>query len=290
MFNEVDICVPPSLLNLSYKMYVPDISLLNIPYFDKSGLVAGGKVFNVPLMYAPIRIHHLIKKYFGKETQETKMRNQYVDKDVPDILYDMLTNSQFHKENNDVTFENNFVSDDDHHVHEDVEIDIVVAHLGVVNNHNDKVKFASKGKKDHAVEDVDKDVETLWKDVESNDEIIFLGCAINRKVYLLFIKGTQYIDDVHSDMNPLEDEYFDLIGLDIQQVIADKTGNIMLSTEEDGTLHDAETFAHISYLRAIKLLLKLSCILKFKIYHMDMKSSFLNRYLMWKSIRMLVII
>lgn len=65
-------------------------------------------------MYGHIRNHHLIQESFGKETQETNMRNQDVVKDVPDILSDMLTKSQIHKENDDVTPENNFVSDDDH--------------------------------------------------------------------------------------------------------------------------------------------------------------------------------
>lgn len=71
-------------------------------------------MIDVPLMYGHIRNHHLIQESFGKETQETNMRNQDVVKDVPDILSDMLTKSQIHKENDDVTPENNFVSDDDH--------------------------------------------------------------------------------------------------------------------------------------------------------------------------------
>ncbi|CAI8586489.1 unnamed protein product [Vicia faba] len=95
-----------------------------ILHFDKSDLAAGGNVLDVPLIYESIRNHHLIQKYFVDETQETNMINQDVDKDVSDIMSDMLeTKSKIHKENDDVTPENNFVSDDDH-VREDVEVDI----------------------------------------------------------------------------------------------------------------------------------------------------------------------
>ncbi|CAI8619253.1 unnamed protein product [Vicia faba] len=97
------------------------------------------------------------------------MENQDADKDVPGILSDMLTESQIYKENDDVTSENNTMSDDDH-VQENIEVDIVVAHGGVVNNHDEKIKPASKGKKDHAV-----------KDVVINDENISMGCDINSK-------------------------------------------------------------------------------------------------------------
>lgn len=75
MFGEADINVPLSLLNLRYKMYVLDIALQNIPYFDKSDLVTDGSVIDVPLMYGPIRNHYLIQKYFVKETQETNLGN-----------------------------------------------------------------------------------------------------------------------------------------------------------------------------------------------------------------------
>lgn len=43
----------------------------------------------------------------------------------------------------------------DDHVHEDVDDDIVVAHVCFVNNHNEKIKYASKGKKNHVVKDVE---------------------------------------------------------------------------------------------------------------------------------------
>lgn len=60
------------------------------------------------------------------------------------------TKSQTHKENDDMTPENNSISDDDC-LHEDIEVDIVVSHVGFVNKHNEKRKFTSKGNKDHSV-------------------------------------------------------------------------------------------------------------------------------------------
>lgn len=179
VFGEANICVPLSLLNLSYKMYVLDIALHNIPHFYKSYLAVGGNMLDVPLMYEPIIHHHLIQKYFTDDTQKTNMGNQDVDKYVSDILSDMLeTESKIHKENDDIIPENNYLSDDEH-VHEYVEVDIVVARGSVINNHNEKRKYASKGKNGHVVEDVVKDVETLCEHVVSNDEIIFLGCVVN---------------------------------------------------------------------------------------------------------------
>lgn len=139
------------------------------------------------------------------------MKNQDVNKDVLDIMSDMLIESQIHNENDDVTPKNNYVSDDEH-VHEDVEVDTVVTHVGVANNH----------------------VETLRKDVIGKDESLLLICAINSRVYRLFTKGTQSIDDT----TPHNYEYFDPIGLDMERVITDKPGNTMLSAEEDGSFCD----------------------------------------------------
>lgn len=58
MFDEVKIDVPLSFLNFSYNLvimkYVPDIFLHNTPHFDESDLVAGGNVFDAPLMYESV--------------------------------------------------------------------------------------------------------------------------------------------------------------------------------------------------------------------------------------------
>jgi len=43
-----------------------------------------------------------------------------------------------------------------------------------------------------------------------------------------------------------------------------------------------ETFAPVARLESIRLLLGVACILKFKLFQMDVKSSFLNGYLMKK--------
>jgi len=40
-----------------------------------------------------------------------------------------------------------------------------------------------------------------------------------------------------------------------------------------------ETFASVARLESIRLLLRVSCILKFKLFQMDVKSAFLNGYL-----------
>lgn len=56
-----------------------------------------------------------------------------------------------------------------------------------------------------------KDVETLCEDVVSNDERIFLGCAVNSNIYRLFTNGTQSINAFQIEMNP--HEYEDLISL-----------------------------------------------------------------------------
>lgn len=50
----------------------------------------------------------------------------------------------------------------------------------------------------------------------------------------------------------------------------------MLSAKEDGSLYNVETFV---YFWVIRVLLRLSCSLKFKLYHMDVKNVSLNTYL-----------
>lgn len=52
-------------------------------------------------------------------------------------------------------------------------------------------------------------VETLCEDMISQDDILRVVCAIDGKVYGLFTKGTQSIDD----MTPHKDKVYDLSGL-----------------------------------------------------------------------------
>ncbi|CAI8595092.1 unnamed protein product [Vicia faba] len=177
-----DISVHLSQLKLWYKMYIPDIVLHNIPH-------AGENVIDVSLLYGPRRNHHLIQMGFDEETQETNMGNQDGDKYVPYILLYMLTESQMHKKNDD-------------HVHEDVEVDIVLANNDVINNH------------DHVVEDL----ETMCEDV--------INVIVNS-------------------------EDFDLIGLNVDLVVTEKSRNTMLSTKEDGSFYDTETFNRIAHIGAI---------------------------------------
>lgn len=70
-----------------------------------------------------------------------------------------------------------------------------------------------------------------------------------------------------------------VVGLDIEQVVTDKLGNTMLSAEEDVGFYDAEMFDHIAHLGAIRLIPRLSCIMKLKLCQMDVKITFINRYL-----------
>lgn len=78
--------------------------------------------------------------FVDKETQETNLGNQDVDKDVADILSDKLTESQRHKESDD-------------YIHENVEVDTAMGYGDVVNTH------------DHAWEDVENNVSDNINDV-----------------------------------------------------------------------------------------------------------------------------
>lgn len=72
----------------------------------------------------------------------------------------------------------------------------------------------------------------------SKDDRLLVVCAIDNKVYGLFIKVTQSIDD----MAPLYDEYVDLSGLAKKEVVTDNSGNSMLPVGEDGNVCDANNF------------------------------------------------
>lgn len=82
---DVTLSVSESCYRLYVKKYVLDIALHDISHVDKSNLTSGGIVIDVPLMYVPLRNHHL--KDFGEETHETNMRNQ---DDIDYILEDYI--------------------------------------------------------------------------------------------------------------------------------------------------------------------------------------------------------
>ncbi|CAI8595306.1 unnamed protein product [Vicia faba] len=111
-------------------------TLCIISYYDKTDLDIGGIIMDDPLLDEPIRNLYLIQKDFGEETQETTMGSQDYNKDVLDISFDMLIEYQMCKEN-------------DNHIHEYVEVSIVITNGGVYENHV------------HVVEDE----ETLCEDV-----------------------------------------------------------------------------------------------------------------------------
>lgn len=82
--------------------------------------------------------------------------------------------------------------------------------------------------------------------------------TINSKGYILLTKGSQSIDDATPHEQNYED--FDPIGPNVKQVVIVLPINTKLSTEEDGSLCDAETFYHIG---AITFIPRMTCILKF---------------------------
>lgn len=75
------------------KEFVPDIALYKFPQADKTDLVTIGIVIEVPLLYGPKRNHFLIHMSTSEESQKSNSRNQDVDKNVPDIVSEMLTES-----------------------------------------------------------------------------------------------------------------------------------------------------------------------------------------------------
>ncbi|XP_050888881.1 uncharacterized protein LOC127094053 [Lathyrus oleraceus] len=75
------------------KKYFPDLALHNIPHVNKSDLDVGGTMIDVSLMYRRMRNHHLIHMVVGEESEESNVENQDVDKDVQDIVSDMLSES-----------------------------------------------------------------------------------------------------------------------------------------------------------------------------------------------------
>lgn len=109
---------------------------------------------------------------------------------------------------------------------------------------------------------------TLGEKVRSNNESILLVCDINNE-YVLFTSGTQFVND----MSPRNNEDVDLSGLDMKQVVTDKSGNPILPGGKDGSICDVNTFGDIS------LRPKMSCILKLKLNQVDDQSTFLNRNL-----------
>lgn len=99
-----------------------------------------------------------------------------------------------------------------YHIHEDVEVDYAKGDGGVVNTH------------DH--------IKTLCEDMISKDESLLL-------VYVLFSKGTQYIND----MTPHNDKVFDPIGFDIEQVVTLLPINTKIYAKEHGIFCDAKIVA-----------------------------------------------
>lgn len=56
-------------------------------------LVIASIVIEVPLLYRTMRNHQIIHMFVYEESLKSNLRNQDVDKNVPDVLSDMLTES-----------------------------------------------------------------------------------------------------------------------------------------------------------------------------------------------------
>ncbi|CAI8618668.1 unnamed protein product [Vicia faba] len=131
----------------------------------------------------------------------------------------MLTESQIHKENDDVTLENNPVSDDDN-FHEHVEVNIVVACGGGVNNHDEKLKFSLKGKKDQAVEDMGENLRhcvKMWQDVSNyvNEK----DGVIKKDDYEeVIMDATTYINNME-DVNLEENENMMIVHIHVEDTV-----------------------------------------------------------------------
>lgn len=72
---------------------------------DESDLATDGSMSEVPLRFVPMRLHRAILMSYGEDSQETRLSSPDDDKDVPDILTNMLIKSQVPKENDDQVHE-----------------------------------------------------------------------------------------------------------------------------------------------------------------------------------------
>lgn len=219
-------------------MYESYNSLYNIPLVVEYDILFSGNT-NVPLRFGPMRNHHDILMSSGEDSQETNLSCLNGDKDVPDILSDMLTKSQVHKGSDD-------------HVHEDIDVVTVVANDDGIDN------------RDNTLEDV----QTLDEGVISKNESILLVFATNRKEYIFITTCTQSMKDMFAHIK----ENVDLMELYVEQVTAAESRNIMLFINEDRSVFNL--FIHLG---AIRLIPKLSFIMKVKLYQINVKNSFFNR-------------
>lgn len=126
--------------------------------------------------------------------------------------------------------------------HEDVETDATRDKDGSMDNHD----------------------QTLFEGMITKNESNLLVYATNRKEYKLITRSTQFVKgrSTHIEEN-----------VDMEQVVADKSSNSMIFTDEGGSIHDC-----ISFLGTIRLSPRLSVFLKFKLYQTNLYNGSLNRY------------
>jgi len=81
-------------------------------------------------------------------------------------------------------------------------------------------------------------------------------------------------------MNVIETKWMNKNKFDENGTVTKKKTRLVVQgyTKVEGVDFD-ETFTHVARLESIRLLLGVSCILKFKLFQMDVKNAFLNGYL-----------
>ena len=81
-------------------------------------------------------------------------------------------------------------------------------------------------------------------------------------------------------MNVIETKWMNKNKFDENGTVTKKKTRLVVQgyTKVEGMDFD-ETFTHVARLESIRLLLGVSCILKFKLFQMDVKNAFLNGYL-----------
>ncbi|KAK2385434.1 putative mitochondrial protein [Trifolium repens] len=132
-----------------------------------------------------------------------------------------------------------------------------------------------------------------------SDEGIFLGYSTNSRSYRVYNSRTKVVMESYNVVvNDVETEKVDNVEYDVgtsgpvleehdlgeqsdeKGVITRNKARMVAQgyTQVEG-LDFEETFAPVARLESIRLLLGVACILKFKLYQMDVKSAFLNGYL-----------
>ncbi|KAA0056133.1 retrotransposon protein, putative, unclassified [Cucumis melo var. makuwa] len=135
----------------------------------------------------------------------------------------------------------------------------------------------SDGAKGKIMAKADREYRQKW-DARS-EQGIFLGYSQNSRAYRVF-NNKSMIDEEDETSNMSEARTTSTVEVSKADNPSDDLARLVAQgyTQVEGVDFD-ETFAPVARLEAIRLLLDISCIQKFKLYQMDVKSAFLNGYL-----------